>query len=109
MIASAGPAILLAAWSVQYRDVKHAMTFLVQILLYASPVVYSISIIPEQYRLVYAINPMVGVIEGFRASVLGTSPMPWDTLGLGLGMSLLILLLALVSFATLEKTFADVA
>ena len=52
-------------------------------MMYGSPVVYPASLIPDQYRLVYALNPMVGVIEGFRSAVLGTNPMPWDMIGVG--------------------------
>ena len=76
ILASAGFGLWLTALAVQYRDVNYAMTFSVQMFMYACPVVYPTSLIPEGWRLVYALNPMVGVIEGFRASLLGTIPMP---------------------------------
>ena len=83
MISAAGLGMWLTALAIQYRDVKHAMTFVVQLLMYACPVVYATSLIPEQYQLFYAINPMVGVIEGFRAALLGTraTPAPQGFLG----------------------------
>lgn len=109
MIAASGPGILLSGWSVQYRDLKYAMSFVIQLLMYAAPVVYPLSSIPEQYRLIYSINPMVGIIEGFRASVLGTGVMPWMEIGMGTFVSCLVLVYALYSFSKLERTFADVA
>lgn len=109
VVAAAGTSILLTAVAVQYRDVKHAMTFLVQLAMYASPVVYPASLIPESYRLLYAVNPMVGVIEGFRSTILGTQPIPWGLVGVGAASSALLLLLALAVFASKERIFADVA
>lgn len=109
LISTFGPAIILAAWSVQYRDVKYAMTFIVQILMYAAPVVYPLSSVPEKYRLVYSINPLVGIVEGFRSSILGVNPMPWTAIGMGTVVSVCILLYGLYTFSKLENTFADVA
>jgi lipopolysaccharide transport system permease protein len=110
MVASAAAiSIWLTALAVQYRDVKHAMTFVVQLAMYASPVVYPTSLIPEQYRLFYALNPMVGVIEGFRSGLLGTQPMPWDLLAVGTLSTTVMLLSGLVFFRSKEKIFADVA
>lgn len=110
MVASAAAiSIWLTALAVQYRDVKHAMTFVVQLAMYASPVVYPTSLIPERYRLLYALNPMVGVIEGFRSGLLGTQPMPWDLLAVGTLSTTVMLLTGLVFFRNKEKIFADVA
>ncbi|GAB1445674.1 ABC transporter permease [Flammeovirgaceae bacterium] len=109
VLCTAGPAILLAAWSVQYRDVKHAMTFMVQILMYAAPVVYPLSSVPKEYRLVYAMNPLVGVIEGFRSCILNVGEMPWQEIIIGSCVSFFFLLFALYVFSILEKSFADVA
>ncbi len=108
LLASFGLSVLLAAWSVQFRDVKYALSFILQILMYAAPVVYPLSAVPEKYRLLYAINPMVGVVEGFRASILGVNSMPWRELGIGSITSLLALVFGLYIFSKLEKTFADV-
>lgn len=109
LITASGVSVWLTALAVQYRDVKHAMNFLVQLLMYASPVVYATSIIPEQYRLLYAINPMVGVIETFRAGILGTTSIPWDLLGVGLSSGKIMLVTGLAFFRSKEKLFADVA
>ena len=108
-LTAAGISTWLSALAVQYRDVKHAMTFLVQLAMYASPVVYPTTLIPEQYRLLYAINPMVGVIEGFRSALLGTQPMPWDLIGIGMISTLAILFTGLAFFRSKERIFADVA
>ena len=67
---------LFTALAIQYRDVRHGISFLVQGMMYASPVVYPVSIIPDKYRLIYGLNPMAGVIEGFRSALLGATPMP---------------------------------
>ena len=109
LITASGVSVWLTAMAVQYRDVKHAMNFLVQLLMYASPVVYATSIIPEQYRLFYAINPMVGIIETFRAGILGTTSIPWDLLGVGVLSGTILLLTGLAFFRSKEKIFADVA
>lgn len=110
MVATAAAvSIWLTALAVQYRDVKHAMSFLVQLAMYASPVVYPASLIPEQYRLLYAMNPMVGVIEGFRSGLLGTRDMPWDLLAVGTATCALLLVTGLAFFRHKEKIFADVA
>lgn len=118
MVTAAGTALWLTALAVQYRDIKHAMNFVVQILMYAAPVVYPASLIPTSYnlagltvnpRLLYAVNPMVGVIEGFRAALLGTTSMPWDLLAVGAVSSLVIGFTGMVFFRNKERLFADVA
>ncbi len=99
----------LTAAAIQYRDVKHAMTFVVQLAMYASPVVYPTTLIPEQWRWLYAINPMVGVIEGFRSALLDTQPMPWSWIGIGAVSATIALVSGLAFFRSKEKIFADVA
>ena len=74
MLTAAGLGMWMTALAVQYRDVKYGLNFAVQLLMYAAPVVYPASLIPERWQLAYALNPMVGVIEGFRAALLGTGP-----------------------------------
>ena len=88
---------------------KHALSFVVQLIMYATPVVYPASIVPEQWQTLYAVNPMVGVIEGFRAALLGTRPMPWEWIGLGAASASLLLLSGLIYFRYRERLFADVA
>lgn len=118
MLTAAGLGAWLTALAIQYRDVQHAMHFVVQLLMYSAPVVYPTSLIPEQYvlfgrvinpQLVYAINPMVGVIEGFRAALLGTRPMPWDFVAIGSCSALLVALTGVLYFRRREHLFADVA
>jgi lipopolysaccharide transport system permease protein len=97
----------LSAINVKYRDVSHVVPFLVQLLLFASPVVYSSTLLPERFQVLYGLNPMAGVIEGFRWALLGTKPP-----GLLLVVSVIIVVALLISggfyFRRMEKTFADV-
>ncbi len=109
MLTAAGMGLWLAALAIQYRDVKYAMNFVVQLLMYVAPVVYPASLIPKQYQLLYAINPMVGVIEGFRSALLGTRDMPWDLLATGSISTLLIAVSGMFYFRRKERIFADVA
>jgi lipopolysaccharide transport system permease protein len=109
MITASGLGMWFAALSIHYRDVKHGLHFLVQLMMYAAPVVYATSLIPEQYRLLYAMNPMVGVIEGFRSALLATNPMPWDLITVGAAMSIIIFTIGSLYFRRMERIFADVA
>ena len=103
-----GVGLWLSALNVQYRDVGHAIPFLVQAWLYASPVAYAASLIPERWQALYAINPMVGVIEGFRWALLGTGPGPGPMLAVSSGITLVLLISGALYFRRMEKTFADV-
>lgn len=108
MLTSAGLGMWLTALAIQYRDVKYGMKFAIQLLMYASPVVYPASLVPEHYRLLYGINPMAGVIEGFRAALLGTRPMPWDLIAVGSITALVIAVSGALYFRRKERIFADV-
>ena len=108
VISAAGLGMWFTALAVQYRDIDYAMGFVVQLFMYVAPVVYPVSIIPEKYRLIYALNPMAGVIEGFRSALLGTNPMPWDMIGIGTGVALILFLSGAYYFRRLERYFADV-
>lgn len=107
--AAAGLGMWLTAMAIQYRDVKHALNFVVQLLMYASPVVYSTAIVPERWQPIYALNPMVGVIEGFRAALLGTRPMPWNWIAIGAVSAAFLFCSGLMYFRRQERLFADVA
>lgn len=109
MLTAAGLGLWITALAIQYRDVKHAINFIIQLAMYASPVVYPESLVPEQYRYLYAINPMVGVIEGFRSALLGTRPMPWTLIGIGIASALVISISGTLYFRRRERVFADVA
>lgn len=100
----------LSALNIQYRDVRHLTPFLVQAWLYASPVVYPMSLVPQEYRLAYALNPMVAVIAEFRAVLLGTSPpLGWPELAASLAGAILIFGSGVLYFRRTERIFADVA
>jgi len=109
MLTAAGVGMWLTALSIQYRDIRYGSNFFIQLLMYASPVIYATSTIPEKYQILYALNPMVGVIEGFRAALLGTRPMPWEFLGIGTLMAIAFFLSGALYFRSMEKYFADVA
>lgn len=104
-----GVGLWLSAMAVQYRDVAHALTFLAQIWMYLSPVLYPASLVPERYRLIYALNPMVGVISGFRSCLLGEPAMPWDQIAIGGAVSAFFLVTGALYFRRSERLFADVA
>lgn len=109
VISSAAIGILLTALAIQYRDIKYGINFLAQLLMYAAPVVYPASLIPEKYLYLYAINPMVGIIEGFRSALLGTREMPWDLILIGSLFSMVFFLGSIKYFHSKERLFADVA
>ena len=108
MLTAAGLGMWLTALAIQYRDIKYGLNFAVQLLMYAAPVVYPASLIPAKYRLLYGINPMAGVIEGFRAALLGTRPMPWDLLTVGCITTFIIFISGALYFRRMERIFADV-
>lgn len=108
ILSAAGIGMWLTAMAVQYRDIRYAMSLAVTLLMYAAPVVYPASSVPDQWRVLYSINPMVGVIEGFRASLLGTTAMPWDFIWVGTVSALVFFFSGLVYFRRMEKIFADV-
>ena len=100
--------LFLSALNVKYRDVAHAIPFLVQFWMYASPVVYSVNLIPEKWRLLYSLNPMSGVIEGFRWALLGKEQPAFSTIVVSTLVVLALLFGGLVYFRRTERTFADV-
>ncbi len=109
LIASVGGGLWFAALNVKYRDFRHVIPFLLQFGLYVSPVGFSSGIVPDRWRLIYSINPMVGVIDGFRWAVLGgNSPFYWPGLLLSIALSLTIFLSGLRYFRKTERVFADV-
>jgi lipopolysaccharide transport system permease protein len=106
--ASLGPGLWAASLNVKYRDVRFVIPFLIQLGLYVSPVGFSSSVIPPQWRLVYSINPMVGVIDGFRWSLLrGQSPLDLRDLAIGIAVTAFFLWLGVRQFRATERGFAD--
>jgi lipopolysaccharide transport system permease protein len=100
--------IWLAALHVQYRDVRHVTPFLVQIWMFATPVVYPASLIPERYQALYGLNPMAGVVEGFRWAILGQSAAPTALLVVSVGTVFALLASGLFFFRRMERVFGDV-
>ena len=107
MSISAGIGMWLSAMAIRYRDVKHAMGFVIRMLMYTAPIVYSASSIPKNYRLVYSLNPIVAVIEGYRACLLGT-PIPWPYIWPGTITTAIILVSGALYFKRMERVFVDV-
>ena len=103
-----GIGLWLSILAVQYRDVRFAIQFLAQLLMYAAPVAWPASLIPAQYRWIYGLYPMAGVIEGFRSALLGRTPMPWDLLIIGTLSSVMIFITGLIYFRKRERILADV-
>ena len=103
-----GVGLWLSALNVRYRDVGYLIPFLVQVWLYASPVAYSSSLIPERWRPLYGLNPMAGVVEGFRWALLGTDWQPGPLIAVSVGAVIVILLSGALYFRRMEETFADV-
>ena len=106
---SAGVGYWLAALNIQYRDFRHVTPFLLQVWMYASPIVYPLSIVPPQYRVAYSLNPMVGVIEGFRSVLLRTSPLSWPLIAVSAAGGALLLASGALYYRHMERVFADVA
>lgn len=104
---STGIGMWLSSMAIRFRDVKYAMPFVVQMLMYSAPIVYSASTIPEKYRIFYSFNPIVGVIEGFRSCMLGT-PIPWQYIIPGAVMGVLLLVSGALYFKRMERIFVDV-
>ena len=108
-IASAlGTGLWLSALNVRYRDVRYTLTFLIQLWLLATPVAYPSSLIPERWRAVYGLNPMAGVVEGFRWALLGKSEGPGALLAVSVVMVILVFIGGLFYFRRMEAEFADV-
>jgi lipopolysaccharide transport system permease protein len=103
-----GTGLWLSALNVRYHDVGHALPFLVQLWMYASPVVYPTSLIPERWRIAFALNPMTGVIDGFRWSVLGAESPDPSILAVGAAVVVVLNVTGFLFFRRAEKTFADV-
>jgi len=107
MLVPTGIGMWLAALAIRYRDIKFAMSFFIKLLIYSAPILYTASAIPENLRFWYSFNPLVAVIEGFRASLLGT-PIEWQFIVPGLITSVLVFLSGAIYFRRMEKVFVDV-
>jgi lipopolysaccharide transport system permease protein len=108
LVTALGTGLWLSALNVKYRDVRYIVGFLTQIWMFATPVVYPASLLSGRWRLVYSLNPMVGVVEGFRWALLRTETAPGMSIVISATMSLLILVTGTFYFRRMEKTFADI-
>jgi lipopolysaccharide transport system permease protein len=108
-VTAIGAGLWIAVLNVKYRDFRYIIPFVVQIGLYVSPVGFSSAIVPEQWRLFYSLNPMVGVIDGFRWAIMrGDAPLYWPGFMLSLFLVVVIFVTGIMYFRKMEKSFADV-
>lgn len=108
LITSVGVGLWLSAMNVHYRDIRYAVPFLVQLWMFATPVAYPSSLLGEPWRTLYGLNPMVGVIEGFRWALLGTNTAPGPMILISAIVSVILLISGAFYFRRMERTFADV-
>ncbi len=109
VVTAAAVGMWLSVLAVQYRDIRFAIQFLAQFLMYAAPVVWPASLVPERFRLLYGLYPMAGVIEGFRSALLGHNPMPWDLIAAGSVTAMVLFVFGTLYFRRMERIFSDVA
>lgn len=107
VLVSLGAGLWLAALNVKYRDVRYTVGFLVQFWFLATPIAYPTSIVPERWRILYGLNPMVGVVDGFRYALKGTGAAPWSSIAISAGLGGAILMSGVYYFRRTEDSFAD--
>jgi lipopolysaccharide transport system permease protein len=107
LITSLGVGLWLSALNVQFRDVRYVVPFLTQVWMFATPIAYPSSLLSEPWRTLYALNPMVGVVEGFRWALVGTTPAPGAIVAASSLVALALLISGAFYFRRMEKTFAD--
>lgn len=107
LVTALGVALWLSALNVRYRDVNHALPFLTQLWLFITPVAYSSRLVSERWQLIYALNPMAGVVNGFRWALFGVGDGPGLFLWVSIGIACLVLISGLFYFRAMERTFAD--
>jgi lipopolysaccharide transport system permease protein len=107
LVTALGVGLWLAALNVKYRDINYILPFLTQFWLFITPVAYPASMVPEKWQWLYALNPMTGVVEGFRWAVLGTSTSPDKMIAISSVISIILLITGLFYFRRMERTFAD--
>jgi len=103
-----GVGMWLSALNVKYRDVRYALPFLIQLWMFASPIIYPASMMPQKWRWVLWLNPLSAIIEGYRAALLGRTAFPWSALALSGLITLAVLVYSAYSFRRMERTFADI-
>lgn len=106
-LAAAGVGMWMSALNVKYRDIRYALPFMVQIGMFATPVIYPLSIVPEKWRWLMALNPLAGLIEGFRSASFG-KPFDWTSIGISAVVTIGVLIFAAYNFRKMERSFADI-
>lgn len=107
LVTALGVSLWLSAMYVIYRDVGHILPFLTQLGLFATPIIYASSRVPAKWQIVYALNPMVGVVDGFRWALLGTQNGPGLMIIVSVGVAVVVLITGMFYFRHMERTFAD--
>lgn len=108
LVSALGVGLWLSALNVRYRDVRYVVPFIIQVWMFATPIAYPSSLLPDGWRLVYGLNPMVGVIEGFRWALLGTAQRPGPMVAVSVCVALMLLVTGAFQFRRMERDFADV-
>ncbi len=108
MVTALGVGLWLAAINVRFRDVRLALPFAIQLWLFLTPVIYTTSAVPERWRVIYGMNPMTSVVEGFRWALLGKGELPWAMLAVSVAMAMAVLISGMVFFRRAEQEFADI-
>lgn len=103
-----GFSILMATLNVKYRDIRFALPFIIQLWFFASPIIYPSTLLPRRWQWVFALNPMTGIIEGFRASLFGATKFNWSAIAYSAVFTIVLLMCATATFKRMEKSFADV-
>src|SRR5437773_12499231 len=108
MVLGVGTGMLLAALTVRYRDIKYTVPFLIQLWLFVTPVIYPLTMVPERFQALAALNPLTGIVEGFRACLLSGRPVDPVLTAISLTMTVVVFVMGLVCFQTTERSFADI-
>jgi lipopolysaccharide transport system permease protein len=103
-----GVGMWLSALNVKYRDVRYAIPFLIQLWMFASPIIYPVSMLPVKWRWVLTLNPLTGIIQNFRIALLGNQPFDWKSLGVSAAITVFVLVYSSYSFRRMERHFADI-
>ena len=106
-LCAVGVGLWLSALNVEYRDIRYAIPFLIQLWMFVSPVIYPISLVEKKYQWLLALNPMGGIIKAYRASLLGHSEIDWSLLGISTAIIIFLLFSGMFYFRRMEKNFAD--
>lgn len=103
-----GVGMWLSALNVKYRDVRYAIPFVIQLWMFASPIIYPVDMLPEKWRWVLMLNPLTGIVQNFRIALFGTLPFEWKSLGISALITFVVLIYSAYSFRRMERHFADI-